>query len=324
MTHSSTDTPQRPTRPRRHRILAVAGLVLLAFAAIGLIWLGVRYAGVSEGLKPVDSAERTAIRLAVDPVMPAKDAEPVYVLILGSDARQGQTRARSDTMMLARLDTSNHAVSLLSIPRDSRVPVAGHGLDKITHANAYGGPALAIKTVKDYTGLPVNHFVELNFIGFAAIVDAIGGVRVTVDQEINDRNGLGAGSLSDVTHIPAGTQTLDSAAALTFVRSRAYPDGDFTRIKNQQKFIVAFAKQALASENLFRLSSIAQKVADNMTTDMSIPQLLSMAADFRDLTDADITRATVPGSTATINGVSYVIPDEAEARVLFEAFRGGL
>lgn len=257
---------------------------------------------MSEGLKPADRAERNAIKLEVDPVAPAKDAEPVYILILGSDALSGPTRARSDTMMLARLDGANRTVSLLSIPRDSRVPVQGHGLDKISHANAYGGPALAIKTVKDYTGLPVNHYLELDFTGFAAIVDAVGGVAVHV----------------------GGAKTLDSEAALAFVRSRAYSDGDFTRIENQQTFLIAFIRQALASENRFRLPSIAQRVADNMTTDMSILRLLVMASEFRDLTDGDITRATMPGSTATINGVSYVIPDEAKARVLFEQFRAGM
>lgn len=302
MTDSNPTTPQHPARPRRRTIVAVAGLVLLALVALGVIWLGVRYIGVSEGLKPADRAERNAIKLEVDPVAPAKDAEPVYILILGSDALSGPTRARSDTMMLARLDGANRTVSLLSIPRDSRVPVQGHGLDKISHANAYGGPALAIKTVKDYTGLPVNHYLELDFTGFAAIVDAVGGVAVHV----------------------GGAKTLDSEAALAFVRSRAYSDGDFTRIENQQTFLIAFIRQALASENRFRLPSIAQRVADNMTTDMSILRLLVMASEFRDLTDGDITRATMPGSTATINGVSYVIPDEAKARVLFEQFRAGM
>jgi len=226
-------------------------------------------------------------------------------------------------MILARVDTANHAISMLSIPRDSRVPVQGHGLDKITHANAYGGPALAIKTVKAWTGLPVNHYVEMNFEGFTAIVDAVGGVTVNVEREINDSHGSDTGGVSNVTHIAAGTQRLNAAQALTFVRSRAYPDGDFTRIKNQQKFLVAFAKQVLKGKNIARLPSIAEEVAGNITTDMSIPQLLGLAADFRDLTEADITRATVPGSTATIGGVSYVIPDETKAQVLFEQFRTG-
>lgn len=304
-------------------ILATVLVLVLA----GVVWGAVIYASLSDQLKPADPADQEAVAEVVDsvPSDAGSDAEsePLYILILGADARPGQTRARSDTILLARIDLSDQTVSMLSFPRDSRVPVEGHGLDKITHANAFGGPALVIKTVQAYTGLPVNHYVELNFEGFVAAVDAVGGVTVNVERAINDRNGATTGGVSDVTYIPAGVQTLNAEQALTFVRSRAYPDGDFTRIKNQQKFLIAFAKQALAAENLTRLPGVADEVAGNITTDMSIPQLLSLAMDLKGLDDEDIVGYTVPGGTAMIDGVSYVVPDEEAARELFEAFRAG-
>jgi len=314
-------------RANRTKLWVLATVLLLVLG--GVVWGAIIYASVADQLKPTDPADREAVAEALDSTMPdggdsGTQSEPLYILILGADARPGQTRARSDTILLARVDVSNQAVSMLSFPRDSRVPIEGHGLDKITHANAFGGPALVIKTVQAYTGLPINHYVELNFEGFVAAVDAVGGVTVDVERTINDRNGATTGGVSDVTYIPAGVQTLNAEQALTFVRSRAYPDGDFTRIKNQQKFLIAFAKQALSTENITRLPSIAEEVAGNITTDMTIPQLLQLAMDMKDIEEADVTGHTVPGSTAMIGGVSYVIPAAEQADALFRAFANGV
>jgi len=321
-------SPQKTT-PRTHGRhgnrdrLAIVGVVLLLFVLTVAVFATYRYVRIANKIKPVGSADRTAVEEALDPVEDLPRDVPIYILILGADARPGQTRARSDTIILARVDRTEKSVLMLSIPRDSRVPVAGHGLDKIAHANAYGGPALAIATVKNYTGLPVNHFVELDFEGFASIVDAVGGVVVTVDQEINDANGSNTGGVSSVTHIAAGRQRLNAEQALTFVRSRAYARGDFTRIKNQQKFLIALATQSLQPKNLGRLPSIAEAAAENIQTDMTIPELLSIASSLRGMSENATRGITVPGGTGTINGVSYVIPDEAKARTLFEQFRAG-
>ncbi|MHB1016777.1 MAG: LCP family protein [Coriobacteriia bacterium] len=279
-------------------------VALLVLIAAAVAWGVVRYVRIADRLATDDPEEREAVAAVIDPVeRPSADAapeeqEPLYVLVLGADARPGQTRARSDTIILARVDLVTQTVSMLSIPRDSRVPIEGHGLNKINSANAFGGPALAIQTIKEYTGLPVNHYVELNFEGFVAVVDAVGGV--TVDGNL-----------------------MDAEESLAFVRSRAYRDGDFTRVKNQQKFLVAFAQEALKGENLTRLPRVAEEVAGNVTTDMTIPELLGLANQMRGLSDEDVKGYTVPGSTAMIDGVSYVIPDEAAAAALFEAFREG-
>lgn len=284
-------------RARRMWPWVVLGVLALVVAAIA--WGMVRYARIAAELEPVEPGDSQAVAEAVDPVVVAEEPEPLYILVLGADARPGQTRARSDTIILARVDLESKTVSMLSIPRDSRVPVEGHGLDKINHAHAYGGPALAIKTVKDYTGLPVNHYIDVNFEGFVAVVDALGGV--TVD----------------------GTR-MDSTEALAFVRSRQYADGDFTRVKNQQKFLVAFAREAVKPQNFTRLPSIAEEVAGNVTTDMTIPQLLSLAREMKHIDDADVTGYTVPGTTAMIDGISYVIPAAEQADALFRAFANGV
>lgn len=293
--HSEKRTPCRRAWPW----VALGVVVLLATV---VLWGSVRYARLANDLEPADTADREAVAAAVDPVEPEvadEPREPLYILLIGADARPGQTRSRSDTIILTRIDLETKTVQMLSIPRDSRVPVEGHGLDKINHAHAYGGPAMTITTVKEYTGLPVNHFIEVDFEGFTGAVDVVGGVTV------------------DGTHMNADQ-------SLAFVRNRQYRDGDFTRVENQRKFLVAFARQILEPQNIPKLPSIAERLAANVTSDMSIGQLLSLAMDLRGIDDADVTGYTVPGGTAMIGGVSYVIPHEVEADALFRAFANGV
>ena len=306
---------------RRHRIMAVVTLLAVA-ATAGYVYY--RYDRIADMLGPSMPGDREAVAEVADPVGGNNGpGAPLYVLILGSDARPGETRARSDTIILARVDSTNREITMLSLPRDSRVEIPGYGLDKITHANLYGGPALVMQTVKNLTGLPVNHYAELDFEGFVALVDAVGGVEITLEEALYDRHTGIAGGLPGVTYIPAGTQRLNSAQALAFVRSRAYPDGDFTRVKNQQKFLVAFVRQVLRGENITRLPSIAEAMADNVETSMRIPEVLALAQDFKDLSEQNMRGYSVPATTAMIGGVSYVILEEPAASVLYREFGEG-
>ena len=298
--------------------------VIFALVVVAAGYGVYRYNRVARALAPAPSVDATRAQQAVDPIKPGAKKEPVYVLILGADRRPGQKRARSDTILVARIDPQTEKVSLLSIPRDTRVKVPGHGMDKITHANAYGGPALAIKTVKGFTGLPIHHYMELDFEGFVNLVDIVGGVTVTLDRPINDKKGASSsGGVSNVTYIPAGKQKLNGQQALTFVRSRKFADGDFTRIKHQQQFMIALLKKATASKNLPKLPTIAEKAGENVDTDMSIPQLLKMAGAFKGLKSADIKAYTVPGRAGRVGRGSYVIPNESKAEELFRKFEKG-
>jgi len=256
-------------------------------------------------------------------VVAPRVAKPLYILLLGSDARPGQRHARSDSIVIARLDAESGSVALLSIPRDTRVKVPGHGTTRITNANAFGGPALAITTVKQYTGLPIDHYVELNFAGFARVVDALGGVTVVVDKAINDKHGANTGGVSNVTRIPAGTQTLKGDAALTYVRARHISGGDFGRIAHQQVFLKALASQALSLEKLPRLPAVIGAAADNIETDMSVATILGLANEWAGFDGSSMTSYSAPGKTGTIGGASYVLPDVAKSQALFRAFQAG-
>lgn len=310
---------RRVRRQRRNAVLAVIGLLLVSACAFGAY----QYSKLATGLAP--SADDAAAVSDVLDAVPSETASGTveYILLLGVDARPGETRSRSDTIIIARVDTGSETVSLLSIPRDSRVEIEGHGLDKLGHANAYDGPPLTIQTVKALTGLPINHYVTVNFQGFADIVDAMGGIEIDVEQEINDSDGSNTGGVSDVTHIDTGVQTLNGAQALTFVRNRKYANGDFQRIKNQQTFLKALATQALQVDNVGNIPSMITAVSENVKTDMTIAQIMKLANAYRGFSGNSMKTYTIPATTGTIDGVSYVLPDEEGMAELIAAFRAG-
>jgi len=300
---------------------SIAGVLLLVGVALGA-WY---YNNLANRLAPTDSQTVAEVASVLDTgtVETTVAVAPEYILLLGSDARPGQTRARSDSIVIARIEQDTKKVTLLSIPRDTRVPIPGHGQDKITHANAFGGPALAIKTVKAYTGLPINHYVELNFAGFADIVDALGGVTVNVDRTINDPHGANTGGVSNVTYVPAGKQRLSGPAALTYVRARHMAGGDLARMRHQQTFLKALATQVLAAKNLRKLPRVIDAAADNITTDMKVGKIVELASAYRGFSGKNIKSYSATGRGGKVGGVYYIIPNQARSESLFRAFEAG-
>lgn len=307
-----TDRPGRASKSQQSKwttILALSALVAaVAFSAYAFY----RYFDVRGNIAP-PKVERKKIAVALDQT-PKKEPDAfTYVLLLGNDTRRPGAWARSDTILLARLSNKDKSVLLLSIPRDTRVPVPGHGMTKINHASAYGGAALEIETVKKFTGLPVNHYVQIDFDGFDTAVDAMGGVDMYVDRRIATPSGW----------VGPGVAHLNGAAALTVVRNRKYADGDFSRARNQQRFLSAVFKKLAAGRDPGQLARIATLVSDQVETDMTMIQMLDFFKAYKSAANSDIPAYTVPGRATSIDGVSYVLPNEAEARALFEAIKRG-
>jgi polyisoprenyl-teichoic acid--peptidoglycan teichoic acid transferase len=182
------------------------------------------------------------IKGALDDVPAGK---PQTILVLGSDRRfvdiKQDNPARSDTMMLVRLDPSKEATAVMNIPRDLKVPiqVPGGGIDttKINAAYSYGGPALAVKTVKSLLHIPINHVVNVNFGGFRRAVNRLGCVYVDVDRRYFHSNvGVPIGQQYAEIDVPAGYQRLCGQKSLDYVRFR-HEDDDFVRAARQQDFL---------------------------------------------------------------------------------------
>ncbi len=262
-----------------------------------------------------------AIQTALEQEEEVKARDPFYMVIMGVDTREGDQVSRSDTLIVARIDPKEKTTTLISIPRDTRVDIPGEYTTKINAAHALGGPALVIETVSEFTGLPISHYMEIDFNGFKEMVDALGGVQVTVPEKIVDPK---AGNYDPTAYtIHPGPQTLNGAQALTFVRSRNFPEGDLRRIENQQIFIKALVKQSLAMGNALKLPALVNALADNVSTDMSAGELLKLATAMKGMGEDGLETFSMPGTPEMIGGVSYIIADEdAFAEILERVSQG--
>lgn len=225
-------------------------------------------------------------------------------LIVGSDSRDGLSSEdeerlatgdaagqRTDTIMLLHSGSSGDV--LVSIPRDSYVPIPGHGSNKINAAYALGGPQLLTQTVENATGLRIDHYAEVGFGGFVGAVDAVGGVDMCVPEAIEDpKAGL---------NIQAGCQELDGQTALGYVRTRATAGSDFDRVGRQREFLSALMAKAtspLTIINPFRMVPLASAMTDTTTVDDSdhLWNLAGLAWGMKGISGADGVTTTVPVS----------------------------
>jgi LCP family protein required for cell wall assembly len=318
---SSRILDPKARRLRRRRIaLTVLGVVIVAVlaAAVG------GYAYVRSLGNKLNGAFLSDPALAGElaPASTVKAGAPFYMVLMGSDTRKGESQQRSDTLIVARVDPRKKKVEMISIARDSRVAIPGYGTTKINAAAAYGGPALVIKTVKQLTGLPIAHYINIDFFGFRDIVDAMGGVWVNVPQKIYDRDASAYGA--KYATIQKGYQKLSGKYALTYVRSRhAFAAGDFARMNNQQTFIKAIAKQALTLSNVFNAPAIINAVASHMDTDLSPEQLANLVVEFKGMAADGIDSATAPGVPQYIGGLSYVVLDNSGLNAMVARMRNG-
>lgn len=310
--------------------LVLAGVITLvgfaaSSAALGFLW----YADTQIQHVPEDELPD----LEEEPEEPL---DPINVLILGSDTREGLSEEeqerkgtpemvdgeRSDTIILARFDPDEERAVLLHLPRDLLVEIPGHGQEKINAAFMLGGPNLAVRTVGDLTGIPIHHYIEVNFNSFRTIVEALGGVEVCVDQPMIDET-------AELNLPEAGCYDMDGDTALAFVRARNVEGDlipDFARIARQQQFIRAVTNKLFSLGSVTRIPDLARAVAETVRTDhgLTVTDLLDYGRELEGLAQEDPTGAStvdlrvVPG----VAGPSFVemLP---EAEELFRRMREG-
>lgn len=262
------------------------------------------------------------------------------ILVVGSDSREGLTDAQllalgttaepganlTDTIILLQLDADNGRASMLSFPRDLLVTRCDGTRGRINSAFSHGeasgsgGPGCLVQTVTNLTGIPVHHYVQVDFRGFLGAVDAVGGVTFYLDEPLRD---VAAG-----LDVPAGCVTFDGTRALGFVRARKSLDSDFGRIARQQRFLRELVNEAASLETLAnptRLLALVRSLSGSISTDrqLSSADMVSLAYTFRGLSNAGLDTRAVPGTPTIWNGADVVEMDEAQARALFTAFREG-
>jgi len=300
----------RKRRVRWKLVLLWTSLVIVALL-IGIFVWGYIW------LKGEESRMRvTGVESALSP---PKKGQPVTTLVIGVD--RGSVKGeggsgRSDIVMLVSVSSDGKKAAVISIPRDTRVMIPGYkGYNKINAAHAYGGTKQAIETVRVFTGLDINHFVEIDFNGFKHIVNAIGGVPMHIDRAIDDKY---AGK------VPAGDVVLNGDQALTLARARydveAVPEGDLGRVKNQQKFLQAMLTTVSHQRNPFRLVKLVGATSRNVKTDLTFTDMFSLGLKLRGIGTGKVQMTTAPGQPKVIGGVWYYIVDAEAFQRLLSSF----
>jgi polyisoprenyl-teichoic acid--peptidoglycan teichoic acid transferase len=237
------------------------------------------------------------------------------VLLFGVDSKVGEP-ARSDTIMLMRFDPGTKTINQLSIPRDTRVQLPTGSVDKINAAMFWGGPSMAVKTVEQYTGIPVNHVMIVDFKGFPRLVNAVGGVDMYVPKTISTI----AGSSGRTVTFRQGKHHFDGKYAMLYVRIR-YADDDFHRASRQQAFVQALQKKIAQPGNITKLPEIGKKFMSGVATDLTTNEILQLAyLKWRARSGKKLVLAGEPGWEG---GVAYVFPPaEAEKQKMIQRFLG--
>lgn len=252
------------------------------------------------------------------------EARPLTIAFLGLDARPGEgLNARSDALILARLDPVTGDVALLSLPRDTWVPIPGYGESKI-NASFYvgeqrqpngGGLALAKETLAKTFTIQIDYAVAIDFAGFRSLIDALGGITVDVPKEIYDGQFPTDDYGYKTAHFLPGPQQMDGETALVYARTR-HPDSDFERIKRQQLVLLGIARrlgERGALQNLHEADLLAASLAPYVHTDMPPDLALSMLWNMRNTDPANIRRYTVDGSMlweTSVNGAYALVPQQ--------------
>jgi LCP family protein required for cell wall assembly len=253
-----------------------------------------------------DPVEVQAARRQLSPALPSK---PLTILIIGSDRRLGQpdVGARSDTLIVVRLDPSTSSVSMLSVPRDLLVNIPGYGQNKINAAYSFGGAKLSLEVVKQLLGVPINDFIDVNFDGFIRVVDKLSGAYLMIDRRYYNNTAVTGYASID---IQPGYQLLNGHQSLNFVRFRHDQNGDFTRIVRQQMFLRAMKRQLANSATITsfpRLFSVATIMSHYVISDIgSLSKIYRLVSLALHLDTNHIYQTHIEGSTPMIGGISYV------------------
>jgi LCP family protein required for cell wall assembly len=258
-----------------------------------------------------------AARAAFAPGLPSNG--PLFVLVIGSDARPGRSavNARADSIHIVGVNPSRGRVSIVGVPRDSWVSIPGSGTNKINAALVQGGPELLVRTVEQVSRIHIDAYVLTAFVGFERLVDAVGGLDVTIPYAIDDAS---AGA-----HLQRGPEHLNRSEALAFARARHdVPAGDFSRSFNQGRLMIAALatlRQQVANGRLAALLPWVLAGSRSLHTDLSLAQIFELLLAAPAFEPSRVRNEVASGSGTTIGGLSVVVLGE-RARALFRDLRG--
>jgi LCP family protein required for cell wall assembly len=327
MAKSSSPPAPRSGLPKWLKITTILLLVVANLVALAVVW------AIQTGNSLFSGASTD--EAVVEFLDPSANGQLTF-LVVGSDSRAGLDDlnnfgraggARGDVVMLVRVDSKGSA-QMLSIPRDLRVEIPGHGTNKINAAYAFGGPSLMVETIKTNLNVRVNHYAEIDFVGFQAIIDEVGGIEMSFPYPARDaKSGL---------DVLAGDQVLNGEQALAFARSRSYQEqqndswisvdaNDIGRTQRQQAVIKALVSRLKSPASVAEAGDVASAMSRNMTIDARLAESspASLLWDFRSIITGSIDGATLPTYSENIGGTSFQIAQQPEADTMLANFRSG-
>ena len=331
--------PEVQNAPTRHLAPPPPGrrawrIVFVLFGVFAVVVLGAAAVTVWNLSRSFEAVEKIPEAFPADesvrpPVATGAAASALNFLLLGSDSRGASTGSianlsgqRSDTIVIVHVPADRKNLSVMSIPRDTWLEIPGHGEAKINAALSYGGVPLAVQTVEGLLGSRIDHVAVVDFAGFAALTDALGGV------DIDNPIAFDAYHLEGHT-FPQGAQHLDGTEALAFARERyAFTDGDFQRVRNQQLLIRALLSELMQKSVLASpatMGGVVEAVSPNLAIDeeLSATDLVSLGVELREVREGDVSFFTIPttGTGTSADGQSIVNLDWTALPALQEAYR---
>jgi LCP family protein required for cell wall assembly len=300
-------------RPTRRAWVGLAALVAwTAGTALGTVTAG---GGVAMAQSASPIIELGPAHAGYVPTLDG--SSPIFILLLGSDARPGQPvdGERTDSIHILAINPAKNRASILGFPRDSYVPIPDHGTNKINTAMFYGGPELAVRTVETLTGIKLDYWALTSFEGFQKMINGIGGLNVDVLFSMHD-------SYSHADFEP-GRQRLDGGQALAFARDRhSLPQGDFGRSENQGRLMLAslvqFRKEF--SKDPSRVLTWIGAGLRNLQTNVPLDQLLALAFTASAINPKHVVNVVAPGTTGMVGSTS-IVNLTSQATTIFQDLR---
>lgn len=309
-------------------IITIAVIFVMAAIAGGLFFVS-QVKSMEENMTNSEKTQEMVKKDTFEPVeyeatYKATLDSDFYMLLLGVDKDADREQSdefagdgfRSDTIILAHINTDEKKVALCSMERDLMINLDGYGTCKLNNAYNVGGVVGITKEVENMAGVDISHYAIVDMDGLAAIIDSVGGVEVDVEKPFYDDQ-------MDDGIETAGLQTLNGTKALVYARSR-YPweNGDYDRARHQRDVIRSLANKVMDGTNAFQKMSFLNKLSENIATDLTVEQLYELATKMEGIDmDTSMYSMMTPANSTYVDEVSYQVLDEFAWNKMLEAFK---
>lgn len=305
-------TQEIQRRARVRRIVALAVCILAAVAVAVGVGMAVFTGSLNAKIGLVDSNVQGSL------VAPSQDAQAFYTVVVADLDAGGSATSLGDgpdAIMLVRVDEAARAVSAVSIPANLSVTLSDGKAHQLREAEGMGGDAALVSAVASFAGVDIAHFVKLDAAGITALVDGLGGVEVTVSEEVDDP------AAGDV-YLEAGAQTLDGKSALTLLRASNFKGGLDTQAANQESLLVGVSLRLLGQNTPDFLSRL-DSLGSTFGTDMPVSDVTSLADGMRGIDGTDVVGALVPGYETTRDGTVYYVASSDAWSAMMQRMKAG-